>query len=99
MVIIVFAMHISCEKINVAQGTPSCIKQEIKDHASVHAVYRYLWMGEQVYYFEDNSYPGSFLLNGNCDCMCEGGYISGWQSDPCKSFFDERENELEIWRK
>ena len=100
--VLIFFPFIGCEKVDVPKGTPKCIKKEIKenkDRESLASVYAYEWNGETVYYFDYQDYPGSYLLDEECNALCAGGYVSSWQSAPCKDFFNERTNEKLIWQK
>ncbi len=92
------------EKIDVASGTPDCVKdkitQETKDHTCLSNVYEYDYQDKKVYLFmHDCPDAGDILYNSECTIICTIGGISGEIHGPCSDFEQQRLNERSVWER
>ena len=100
---LVFLMS-SCEKIDVAKGTPGCIKRKIREENGqcLEKVYGYSYQGEQVYLFVPSNCPDApyNLYNCQCDLVCSpSGGIAGNGDGKCSDFYQQATNEKLIYSK
>ena len=98
-IILIFS---SCEKIDVPNGTPRCIKQKIRQEKDgmLDKVYKYDYNGEVVYEFRPqiNTPDGaSYVYNANCDLICWMGGSSGQGDGQCPDFGEQATNQELIW--
>ena len=104
--VIVFMTFTSCEKINVPDGTPNCIKKKIRQIKSngvanpPSSVWKYNYHGETVYYIPPRCCDiGSQLYDNNCNQICSpDGGNSGGGDGKCPDFFTDRTNGELIWQ-
>lgn len=95
----------SCEKIDLPEGTPKCIKQKIRklkgeDCPSVQTVYRYDFQGQTVYLFNPKNCGNdltSEVVNNDCENICFLGGVSGNSNCNGDDFYTEAKNEKLIW--
>jgi hypothetical protein len=100
----------SCHKLDIASGTPSCIRNEIKDHKNdpqwmIGSVDEYLFRDKTVYAFSpDNNIiaDGSTEVKDvSCNTLCHVGGFGGPSINICngENFFQNAQLVKNIWKK
>jgi hypothetical protein len=94
-----------CKKVDVPEGTPYCIKKEIRkilkeDKRNPSAkMWQYTYHGETVYYIPPYCCDQmGVLFNNKCDIICHpDGGLTGGGDGKCTDFFQSRTNEKLVW--
>jgi hypothetical protein len=105
LIIIVFFN--SCERLNLKEDVPDCIKDKVKEFSKSDkiceqgaSVYRYIFQGEYVYLFEPGncrSEPIAQVFDEKCNFLCDlGGFMGNLI---CKDvlFFENVKDKTLIW--
>ena len=95
-----------CQKLDVPQDTPSCVKKEIRKIKSdgvrnpPAVVWQYEYNGSIVYYIPSYCCDvPSLLFDSDCNQICSpDGGITGRGDGKCADFFAKRKNEKLIWK-
>lgn len=109
LLFILLLPYYSCNK-PVPIGTPKCIRKLINQEKKIGClgeVYRYDYMGKEVYYFVPDNKCSDWcasLVDENCNSLKDGNgnviCACGWgQTINCDDFYTNRTNEKLIWKK
>ncbi|HOS84751.1 MAG TPA: hypothetical protein PK199_07535 [Bacteroidales bacterium] len=106
--LILLIVVIACNKVDVPQGTPSCIRKKIKEdniHNCLDSVYRYNYLGKDVYLFVYPCPEGCYsLIDEHCNSILDSTGVAmcscSWGGAFCNNdFIEKRSHKQLIWSK
>ncbi len=102
----IFYTILSCEKSDIAKGTPDCIRSKIEliQEEEVRnppaEIWKYDYKGMEVYYITAYCCDiPSELYDSDCNLICHpDGGITGNGDGQCTDFASERSNGSLVWK-